>query len=135
MKYLCIILALAGCVFLEYIPDFYKSGIDITFPFSDMTQKSQWYWYIVYKDLQIVVLAWALWFWAIPKELKIIKAGVAIFCTFLTLAPIYFVLFYSVPYTEWVFAIKVAVSILIGFFYFKYNDGVWGRNDTGSNYN
>lgn len=120
---------------MEYIPDFYESGITMEFPLNDLTISSEWYWYVVYKDLQIVVLAWALWILAIPKELKFTKAASAVFCTFITLAPIYFILFYSVPYPEWVFAIKAAATILIGAIIFISLNGVWSRYDTGSDYN
>lgn len=100
-----------------------------------MTQKSEWYWYILYKDLTMVLLAWALWVHGIPRKLLTIKLAASIFCTYITIAPIYFVLFYHVPFPEIVLPVKVAVSILVGFFIFKFNDRVPNDNDVSSGYN
>lgn len=135
MKYLYIILILFVCVFLEYAPELHKNGGTMTFPFSNLTISSWWYWYIVYKDLTVVLLAWALWVYAIPKKLKVIKAAAAIFCTYITIVPVYFILFYSVPFPVWVYSVKIGSSILVGFFIFKFNDRMPNDNDVSSGYN
>lgn len=132
MRILYIILILFACVFLEYLPDIHKSGITMTFPFNDLTITSEWYWYIVYKDLKMVLLAWALWAYGIPKNLPIIKLSGSIACTFITIVPIYFILFYSVPFPLLVFSIKIVTSILVGIFIYKFNGRMWTRNNTSS---
>lgn len=132
MKYLYIILILFTCVFLEYVPELHKNGDTMTFPFSNLTISSWWYWYIVYKDLKMVLLAWALWVYGIPKKFSLIKLAGSIACTFITIVPIYFILFYSAPFPVLVFTIKVFASILVGIFIYKFNDRMWTRNDTRS---
>ncbi len=100
----------------------------MTFPVGDLTIPSEWYWYILYKDLTVVILAWSLWYYTIPKELKVIKLSGSIFCTYITIVPIYFVLFYSVPFPVWVFFTKVLASSLVGFFIYKLNDRLMVNN-------
>ena len=105
----------------------------MTFPFSNLTISSWWYWYIVYKDLTVVLLAWALWVYGIPKKFPRIKLAGAVFCTYITIVPIYFVLFYSVPFPVWVYITKVVASITVGFFITYFNDGIWRNNIRSGN--
>jgi len=105
----------------------------IGFPFGDVTAiDSQWYWYIVFKDLRSVLLVWALWVYAIPREAKVIKLGASVFCVLITLVPINFVLFYSAPFLGIWFVLKLAIAALIGYAVTHFNGGDLDNTDNSN---
>ncbi len=102
------------CVFIGYAYELMPSGITMTFPFSNRTLLSNWYWFILFKDLRSVLLVWMLWI-NIPNRASVIKLFVAIFAVMITLVPVYFVLFYSAPFYIGVFIVKVVLSLGLGY--------------------
>lgn len=102
------------CVFIGYAYELMPSGITMTFPFSNRTLLSNWYWFILFKDLRSVLLVWMLWI-NIPNRASVIKLFVAIFAVMITLVPVYFMLFYSAPFHMVAILSKMIISVVAGF--------------------
>ena len=82
--------------------------------YNELRIDSQWYWFILFKDLRSVLLVWLAWS-LIPKNNGIIRLAASIFAVMITLVPINFILFYSAPFPAIVFIIKLIVSIVVAF--------------------
>lgn len=128
-----IIISIVFSVFVGYAHEFTPNGITMTFPFSNRTLISDWYWFILFKDIRSVFLVWAVWH-MIPNNEYAIKLSVTVFAIMLTFIPIYFILFYSAPFHAISFGIKLAVSIIIGFLITYNNDRMRNSTNTRSDY-
>lgn len=119
------------CAFLDYMVEFHEEDVKMTFRYNTRTLASQWYWTFLYKDIRSVILAWYIWY-LIPRKEIILRAGAAIFCTMVTTVPIYFILYYSAPYSNIVLGIKLAASIFVGYMLYL-NDRNCSRSDSNGN--
>ncbi len=124
-----IILALIISVFLGYARELMPYGETVGFVYNSIRIDSQWYWFVLFKDLRSVILVWLAWH-LIPWEQKLLKIAASIFATMITMVPINFILFYSAPFHSPAFILKIVVSLLVGYILY-FNDGIW-RNNTRS---
>jgi len=129
-------------VFLGYVWEFFPTNETWGFPHSPLLSdgseiriSKQWYIAVLADKVRYVILAWALWFFAVPSTPKVLKFGAAIFCVKLTFVPINWMLFYMAPFKEERYFIMICLSILIGLF-LTYLNGVImrRRGGPGSNY-
>lgn len=118
-KHIIIILIVA--VMLGYAREFMPSGQTVGFVFDSLRIDSQWYWFILFKDIRSVLLVLALWL-ATPKKSGLLKFAISIFGVMILFVPINFVLFYSAPFHILAFTVKLAVSIGVGFLIMYFND-------------
>ena len=119
-------------MFLGYAWEFFPRDVRVDFPYNTRDMNIMWYVSYLSKDIRSVILVWALWAYGIPKKDKLLKLGVSIFCIMLTMVPIFFVLFHSAPFHYGWFAVKVVISIIIGFIITYFDGRIWTRNNTHS---
>ena len=108
------------------------NGEAVGFSYNSLRIDSQWYWFLLFKDIRSVILVWMVWF-LIPKNDAVLRLGASVFCVIITLVPINFILFYSAPFNVWSFILKVFLSLTIGYF-LTYYYGIRRERSDSNNY-
>jgi hypothetical protein len=111
-----IFLILLICLMSGYVWEFFPHTMWIA-PF-DTTESAlplSWWAFIGFAQLKGVILSWALWYYGIPKDMKLLKLAAGVICIFLTMIPVNFILFYFPPLKEITFVVTTTIGIAIVF--------------------